>query len=66
MFGMSSSARVFGAVADMLVAIYEAAGFRPISKWVDDFLVAWLPSQNWTEDKFIRLTAGIGVPWNKA
>lgn len=30
MFGMSSSAGVFGAVADMLVAIYVAAGFGPI------------------------------------
>jgi hypothetical protein len=32
MFGMSSSAGVFGAIADMLVAIYMAAGFGPISK----------------------------------
>jgi len=38
MFGMSSSAGVFGLVANMLVTIYEAAGFGLIRKWVDDFL----------------------------
>jgi hypothetical protein len=65
MFGMSSSAGVFGAVADMLVAIYNTAGFGPISKWVDDFLVARLPNQTWTEEDFISLTAEIGVPWNR-
>lgn len=66
MFGMASSAGVFGAVADMLVALYNAAGFGPISKWVDDFLVARLPGQSWTEEEFIGLTADLGVPWNEA
>lgn len=64
MFGMSSSAGVFGAVADMLVAIYESAGFGPISKWVDDFLVIRQPTQHWSEGDFVSLTADIGVPWS--
>lgn len=64
MFGMASSAGVFGAVADMLVAIYGAAGFGPICKWVDDFFVVRLPHQQWSEMEFINLTADIGVPWS--
>ena len=39
MFGLSSSAGVFGSIADMLVAIYWVAGFGPLTKWVDDFFV---------------------------
>ena len=39
MFGLSSSAGVFGSIADMLVAIYQAAGFGPLTKLVDDFFV---------------------------
>lgn len=63
-FGLQSSAGVFGAVADMLVDIYEASHFGPIRKWVDDFLVVQLPHQNWTESDFISLTAAVGVPWS--
>ena len=63
MFGLTSSAGVFGAVADMLVAIYRAAGFHPICKWVDDFFVIQLPGQTWSEEDFICLTAKLGVPW---
>lgn len=63
MFGLSSSAGVFGSVADMLVAIYRAAGFWPILKWVDDFLVIQHPDAVWTEDDFVQLTAQFGVPW---
>ena len=37
MFGLASSAGVFGCVADMLVDIYVASGFGPLVKWVDDF-----------------------------
>lgn len=37
MFGMASSAGVFGCVADMLVDIYSHANFGPLLKWVDDF-----------------------------
>ncbi|PSR80887.1 hypothetical protein PHLCEN_2v6596 [Hermanssonia centrifuga] len=44
-FGLRSSAGVFGALADMLVAIYRASGFGPLKKWVDDFLVIRLPNQ---------------------
>jgi hypothetical protein len=64
MFSLSSSAGVFGAVADMLVAIYEKAGFGPICKWVDDFFIVQLPGQAWTESDFTSLTAEIGVPWS--
>jgi hypothetical protein len=64
MFGLASSAGVFGAIADMLVAIYKAAGYRLIIKWVDDFLVIWLSSESWTEQDFVNLTARIGVPWS--
>ncbi|GBE77166.1 hypothetical protein SCP_0100380 [Sparassis crispa] len=42
-FSLSSSAGVFGAVADMLVAIYCARGYGPLKKWVDDFFVVHLP-----------------------
>src|ERR1700722_8902237 len=65
MFGLSSSAGVFGSVTDMLVAIYKVAGFRYLLKWVDDFLVIRLPSQTWTED-FIQVTEQIRVPWSHA
>jgi hypothetical protein len=64
MFGLSSSAGVFGSIADMLVAIYEAAGFAPILKWVDDFFVIRLPNQTWTEQEFMDLTGHCGVPWS--
>lgn len=66
MFGLSLSARVFGSVADMLVAIYDHAGFGPIHKWVDDFLVISLPGVKWTKGKFNALTAAFGVPWSHA
>ena len=49
MFGLASSTSVFGSIADMLLAIYKAAGFTPILKWVDDFFVIRLPNQTWTE-----------------
>jgi len=64
MFGMSSSAGVFGCVADMLVDIYIAAGFGPLTKWVDDFFVICLPGCSWTESDFVNLTASIGIPWS--
>ena len=64
MFGLSSSAGVFGSIADMLVAIYGCAGFDLIRKWVDDFLVIRLPHQTWSENDFIALTAYCGVPWS--
>jgi len=64
MFGLSSSAGVFRSVADMVVAIYQRAGFGPIKKWVDDFFVVRLPDHSWTEQDFVRLTVHIGVPWS--
>ncbi|CAA7270073.1 unnamed protein product [Cyclocybe aegerita] len=64
MFGMASSAGVFGCVADMLVDIYKAAGFGPLIKWVDDFFVVQLPGATWTEEDFTGLTAAMGVPWS--
>jgi len=63
-FGMASSAGVFGSIADMLVAIYEKAGFGPLRKWVDDFFAIRLPGQSWTEQDFMDLTAALGVPWS--
>ncbi len=52
MFGLASSAGVFGAVADMLVAIYCAHGITHLIKWVDDFFVLRLPGQSFTEPDF--------------
>lgn len=63
-FGLRSSAGVFGAVADMLVAIYQAHGYGPLHKWVDDFFAIRLPHQTWTVQDFIALTARLGVPWS--
>ena len=64
MFGLSLSAGVFGAIANMLVDIYIAAGFGPLTKWVNDFFVICLPSLSWMESDFINLTADIGIPWS--
>ena len=64
-FGLASSAGVFGAVADMLVAIYVASKkFGPMVKWVDDFFVTRLPHQQSTETDFIELTGKYGMPWS--
>jgi hypothetical protein len=64
MFGLTSSAGVFGSIADMLVAIYGGAGFKAIKKWVDDFFVIRFPHESWTEQEFMELTGAIGVPWS--
>ena len=64
MFGLASSAGVFGAIVDMLIAIYKAAGFSAVLKWVDDFFVIHLPHQTWTKQEFMDLTAYFGVPWS--
>jgi hypothetical protein len=64
MFGLVSSAGVFGAIADMLVALYKAAGFSRILKWVDDFFVIHLPNEDWTEQDLMALTATFGIPWS--
>jgi hypothetical protein len=66
MFGLASSAGVFGSIADMLVAIYKRCGFFPIIKWVDDFLVIRLPGNHWSEEDFMNLTAQAGVPWSQS
>lgn len=63
MFGLASSAGVFGSLADMVVAIALAHGYGPICKWVDDFLVIRLPGQQWTEDDFTHATGKLGYPW---
>jgi hypothetical protein len=60
---MASSAGVFSAIADMLVAIYKASGFPTLLKWVDDFFVIHLPHEMWTENDFISVTSQLGVPW---
>jgi hypothetical protein len=63
-FGLASSAGVFGAIADMLVALYKEAGFSRILKWVNDFFVICLPNEDWTEQDFMALMATFGVPWS--
>jgi hypothetical protein len=62
-FGLRSSACVFGSIANMLMAIYNAAGFGPICKWVDNFFVIQQPGETWTKQEFMDLTARLGVPW---
>jgi len=62
-FGLASSAGVFGSIADMLVAIYHAAGYKDILKWVDDFFVVRSALESFTEEDFMALTGSIGVPW---
>ncbi len=61
-FELSSSAGVFGAIADMLVDICQASGFGPIQKWVNDFFVVQLPGQHWTTNDFVQTTAKLSVP----
>ena len=64
-FGLSSSAGVFGSVADMLVDLYNNSHqFGPMVKWVDDFFVILLPHQSWDEVEFMNFTAKFGVPWS--
>lgn len=62
-FGLASSCGVFGAVADMLVALYHAGGFPLLLKWVDDFILFRRPGETFTEEDFIRFTGRLGVPW---
>lgn len=64
MFGLTSSAGIFGSVANMLVTIYSKAGFSVIQKWVDDFLIIRLLHQSWTKADFIAISAIFGVPWS--
>ena len=64
MFGLSSSVGVFGTIGDMLVTIYEKAGFSPIIKWVNNFFVIRCPGQVWMEQDFVDLTGYFGVPWS--
>ncbi|KIJ31898.1 hypothetical protein M422DRAFT_266396 [Sphaerobolus stellatus SS14] len=66
MFGLTSSAEVFGSIADMLVALFTEAGFGPMVKWVDDFFIIRLPHQSWTEEEFIHFGANLGVPWSRS
>jgi len=63
MFGLSSSAGVFGSVADMLIAITEQLVSLHCSMG-NDFFVICLPDQSWTEQEFMDLTGYFGVPWS--
>lgn len=63
-FGMSSSAGIFKWVADMLVALYVAASFKVMIKWVSDFFVIRLPGETWSEEDFIEFTVRLGVLWS--
>ena len=64
MFKLTSSAGVFGAIGDMLIAICKEASFSPALKWVDDSFVIHLPDQDWMEQDFINLTGYFSVPWS--
>jgi hypothetical protein len=64
MFGLTSSAGVFGSIGDMLIAIYRKAGYSQILKWVDDFFVIRRPNDSWTEQDFMDITGYFGVPWS--
>lgn len=64
MFGLASSAGVFGSIADMLVALYQAGGWPHVIKWVDDFFVIQLPGESWSEEEFMAFTGKLGVPWS--
>ncbi len=46
----------------MLIAIYQASGYRALTKWVDDFFVVAFPDDVWTEAEFMGLTSQLGVP----
>ena len=48
MFGLSSSASVFGYIADMLVTIYKAVGIQSLLKWANNFFIICLPHQSWS------------------
>ncbi|KAJ3757804.1 hypothetical protein EV360DRAFT_83677 [Lentinula raphanica] len=63
-FGLASSVGVFGSIADMLVAIYDAKGMGPVVKWVDNFFAVHLPHHTWTEEEFMATTGDVGVPWS--
>jgi hypothetical protein len=63
-FGMASSCGIFGAIADMLLAIYKAHGITRVLKWVDDFLAIRTPGESWTEKSFMDLTGRLGIPWS--
>jgi len=63
-FGMASSAGIFGAVADLLIAFYKATGIQLVLKWVDDFIVFRRPGEEFTEEDFVNRTAQFRVPWS--
>ncbi|ESK84194.1 reverse transcriptase ribonuclease h [Moniliophthora roreri MCA 2997] len=62
MFSLTLSAGVFGAVADMLVAVYQASEYCAILKWINNFLVIHFSDDTWSEEDFMELTGRFGVP----
>jgi hypothetical protein len=54
-FGCSSSAGVFGNLADAGADIFRAEGIGPISKWVDDFVFFRIPKTQITQHNQFRL-----------
>jgi hypothetical protein len=65
-FGLTSSAGLFGAMADVIVDLARKNQLGRFIKWVDDFLGCRLPGETWTEDDFTRLSEDFGVPWKTA
>ena len=68
MFGLASSTGVFSAIADMLLAIYWAAQFGVVTKWVDDFFAIWLPNQTFVSPQAsLHLTSSVhaNLSWIK-
>jgi hypothetical protein len=54
-FGCSSSAGVYGNLADASADIFRAEGIGPISKWVDDFVFFRIPTTQIAQHNQLRL-----------
>jgi hypothetical protein len=54
-FGLSSSAGVYGNLADASADIFRSEGIGPISKWVDDFVFFRIPVAQIPEYNQLRL-----------
>ena len=70
-FGATSSSGVFGRIADALVALYKAGGWKAVKKWVDDFLFFRYPQSSQegvsmysqSLNDIYSIAAPLGWPW---
>ncbi|KDN36647.1 hypothetical protein RSAG8_10689, partial [Rhizoctonia solani AG-8 WAC10335] len=68
-FGAASSNGIFGRCGDAMIRVSTSLGFRPVVKWVDDFLYFRSPSHPhppafaYTEADVLSLGAHLGLPW---